>query len=167
MYLFLNITTIIVFIISLFLNTDILGYTNTTPFSFRITYIFAHANIFHLVGNIYSLYIFKKLFDPTKLNTYLIISTLSAIIATYGTEQSLPTVGISAIIYALLGIYYAQHTSKRAIIYILTIFVLNYLPYIIGLPFNAHLHTLSFTYTYIPTLIYTQWKKRKTQLLAL
>lgn len=105
-YLFV-LSFIIVFI---FFDTSI-GYTTSSPIYTHITYIFQHVSILHLTFNSFaflSMYISlerflsKWVFLPITFTIGIVVPSLDIMIRQV---NELPTVGASAVIYAMIGLY--------------------------------------------------------------
>lgn len=126
-----------------------LGFTEHSTWQ-RFTYMFSHANIIHLTLNWLAFYV---LAEYVKLTPFLFTPYIIAVLATFGSEMSLPTVGLSGVCYAMLGTscYYAEGTSRWRII-IAFIFSNGFM--LIGGHINVILHTLCFVYSIITSYIY-------------
>jgi membrane associated rhomboid family serine protease len=149
--------SIIVFVASLFLDTNILGYHESSSWYTRFTYIFASTNILHLAINLYAYSVFNKVFQKLFIPNHKYIAFIVAILATFGTEQSLPTVGLSGVVYAMLGITCAKVHTRQMILSMLVVLAINVISFFFGQS-NVFLHCLCFTYSLIISLIYENCK---------
>jgi membrane associated rhomboid family serine protease len=87
------------------------GYYKGSGIVSHIIYPFLHANIFHLLGNMLALYFMCR---HTKS---LFIAYIIAIISSFIAYSSLPTIGLSGVVYAcvgLLGFLPNKNISKAA-----------------------------------------------------
>jgi membrane associated rhomboid family serine protease len=97
-----------------FIFTDISGVSVDSGVLSHFTYQFMHANLLHLVLNIYPLFLLirllKQLVNPLflVLFTYM-VSVLTSFIAIYPT----PTVGASGVVYALLAVFLFYVKTKK------------------------------------------------------
>ena len=84
-----------------------LGYTTTSPFYTHWTFMFQHASIIHLVMNSLA---FIGMFRVMKsfINKYrlFLLIVLISFAASFLSECSLPTVGCSSMVYALIGLFF-------------------------------------------------------------
>lgn len=140
---------LMVYILSFFIDIKQAGYSLTSEFWTRFTYMFAHAGIFHLAINLLTIDILlHNLKRITNINILLCIAMIGAFLATFGSEMPLPTIGASGILYFLLGYYFARKWSSRLIIAALVIFTGNILSFHL---YNANLfvHLLSIMYGFL------------------
>ncbi len=97
---------VLVFIlVYLFFDTS-LGYTNTSPFYTHFIYLFQHASVIHLLLNSISFIVVCKLLERImKWRVFIPISFTIGVIASFFAMYELPTIGISSVIYAMIGLY--------------------------------------------------------------
>lgn len=149
--------SILIFFASLFVETNILGYHESSIWYTRFTYIFASTNILHLTINLYAYRVFDKVLQKLYIPNYKYIAFLVAVIATFGTEQTLPTIGLSGVVYGMLGITCAKVHNRQMILSMMVVLALNILSFFFGKS-NVLLHCLCFTYSLIISLIYENIK---------
>lgn len=132
-------------IVFAFFGTE-LGYTSTSAWHTHITYMFQHANIFHLVVNTLSfLFIWIELQKYMKqwliLPVFLIAFAVSFL---PNAMLILPTVGISGAIYAMVGMFLIQlKLSKGLVIYISSVTIALVASYFMhNTNFYIHLYCL-------------------------
>ena len=127
--------TIIALLIALYfiLDPHKAGYTHTSQLYTHITYIFAHANLFHLITNLIAFFFAWRIL--AKLNIIkesIITSLLSAILASFVhcslfiVHSKAPTVGASGAIYAMIAAPIAGILAKRLKITNRNLFVKSY-----------------------------------------
>lgn len=97
---------IIIFIAVFVMFDNSIGYTDTLPIWKHFTYVFQHAGFAHLIMNSVSFYFLWNALD-FYYSKYVIIAIayLSAVIMSFFTAYSLPVVGASGMIYAMLGMF--------------------------------------------------------------
>lgn len=115
----------------------------------HFTYVFSHANIFHLAVNSLAVW---YLFTSTKRIT---LAYIIAVICSFIAYSPLPTMGISSMLFALVGMNIFQYgkVKKRNVIFMTT-----YL--IVGLfisNINGLLHILSFCCGAFISIIVTKY----------
>lgn len=81
-----------------------LGYSLTSPLYTHITYSFQHASVLHLVFNSLAFIGFYRVLKNYIKYLFPII-VLIAICASFFSVYSLPTVGASGMVYAMMGMY--------------------------------------------------------------
>ena len=151
------IVSILIFFASLFVETNILGYHDSSIWYTRFTYMFASTNILHLAINLYAYSVFDKVLQKLYIPNYKYIAFVVAILATFGTEQTLPTIGLSGVVYGMLGITCAKVHNRQMILSMMVVIVLNVLSFFFGKS-NVLLHCLCFTYSLIISLVYENCK---------
>ncbi len=84
------------------------GYSLTSPWWTHVTYIFAHASILHLIINLIGFISIFKFLSKIESKMYLLVFSFSAaVIMSFFTEKELPTVGMSGVVYYLIGVFTA------------------------------------------------------------
>lgn len=153
----LYIVLIVVSIINVLMNgelTSAMGYYEGSDMITRVLYMFCHANIFHLIVNLYAIYkvrelsevlIEKRIGIKHMSNIVLVIAFAIGFLATFGSEGVLPTVGISGVISAYLGIVTVSLWNKYSWTFLITTLIFNLIAYFIGNS-NVMVHSLSFIY---------------------
>lgn len=103
-----------------------LGYTTHSAWHTHITYMFQHANLFHLVLNSMS-FVVLWIALQKHLKQWLILPVfLIAVIASFlpFVAFSEPTVGISGAIYAMLGVFIVyMPKNKNIILFLITLLI--------------------------------------------
>ena len=104
------------------------GYTAVSPLYTHVTYIFAHANMLHLAVNVVSFYYTYKILKRLNiLRVALVASFVSAILASFMPPCNfVPTVGASALIYAMLGAPLGGVLARRLVVTDKKLFVKTY-----------------------------------------
>jgi membrane associated rhomboid family serine protease len=94
-----------------------MGFSSSTHLYTHITYMFAHANLFHLATN---LIVFGCMFTVCdRLNIIketLVVSFISAVLSSFILMSDVITVGLSGFIYAMMSAPFAAIFSRRLII---------------------------------------------------
>lgn len=156
---------VLVFITSFFYDTSVLGYSESTGMINRVTYMFAHASLVHFIINMVS---FNMLARAIKGGRGVVIGVVSAAAATFGSEMSIPTVGLSGVIYAMLGYIFALNPRCKSynMALLLAVAVNIALSFIVSSS-NCTVHLLSLAYgvalTFIINKLYNYGKKCKFQ----
>lgn len=97
---------IVIFILVYILFGTELGYTNTSSIYTHFTYIFQHASVTHLIVNSISfIVVFTMLDKLTERRMFLPVSFIIGVLASFLAMYDIPTVGVSAVIYAMIGLY--------------------------------------------------------------
>ncbi len=85
-----------------------LGYTATSPWWTRVTYIFQHANLMHLLVNSVSFFfLFRALESMLRPRRITSTALTAAVAAAFLCVYDKPVVGASGMVYAMVGIYVA------------------------------------------------------------
>ena len=135
------------------------GITSTSPFYTHITYIFVHANFLHLAMNIFSLgFTLKLLKKMAGMKYYLLmtIGLISSFVASFISAEEVVTVGISGVIYALLGTYCYLRFDKLALKLLGTLTIINIIQYIFG-SINVKIHLFSLIFGFICTALWDSY----------
>lgn len=97
---------VLLFVTIFILFDNSLGYTRNSPFYTHFTYMFQHAGIVHLIINSFAFIgVFRMTEQFVKSWKLSVLAVLSAFAASFFSIYTVPTVGASALIYSMLGIY--------------------------------------------------------------
>lgn len=119
------------------------GYSASQVDEYRICYMFAHVNILHLGVNLFSYFILSRLLRGTVFSP---ICLAIGYLATFGTEMDTPTIGISAVCFAQMGIVSAyDYQFKWCQLMWVSCIILNSVGYAMG-TMNCYLHGVAFLY---------------------
>lgn len=105
----------------------------TIPF---ISFMFLHGGFWHLIGNIWFLYIFgdniEDHFGPIRYFVFYILCGLSSgiIHMIFNLKSNIPTIGASGAIAGVMGAYFILHPGSK----ILTLIPIIIFPYFVELP---------------------------------
>lgn len=144
---------IIVYLASLFCDTHMLGFSSSSGIWTRFTYIFAHTGLLHLLLNLISYRTFLTVMRKLGISRLLPVAFASAVIATFGSAQPLPTVGLSGVVYGMLGLTVSRVHGRRMIAALAVTALMNVVVLLFGHS-NVLLHLLSFIWSFIITSIY-------------
>jgi membrane associated rhomboid family serine protease len=100
---------VLIFILCfIFFDTDI-GYTWTSPWWTHLTYQFQHAAMIHLLINSLAFVGMFRLLEKF-VNRCLLAATVLALgfVASFLSMYDVPTVGASAMVYAMMGIFFSM-----------------------------------------------------------
>lgn len=159
---------ILIFVYILFGNE--LGYTKVSPIYTHITYIFQHASILHLIFNSLAFIgIYTSLERLVNRWIFLSISFFVAVITSFGAMYDKPTVGLSSVVYSMIGLYIGiTLISKKAKIADTQKYLLFIVCIIISLTIsyfkdnsNFILHLYCLFCGLIISVQYTIWRNRK------
>lgn len=163
---------ILVFIIIYILFGIELGYTNTSPLYTHITYIFQHASILHLIINSISfIVVFTMLDKLTERRMFLPVSFTIGVLTSFLAMYDIPTVGVSAVIYAMIGLYIGLTLFYKDIkIADTRKYLLNICIITIGLTIsmirtnsNFHIHIISLILGFLISLLLSFKSNTKTK----
>lgn len=101
------------------------GVSSTSPWWTHFTYHFFHGNLIHLLSNVYAIWfcVNKKRFTIiTLLSAYLLSVAASFIVG-----SPIPIVGLSGMIFVILGINLSSVPTKINIVYMLAILIVGYI----------------------------------------
>jgi len=159
---------ILAYITSYSIDLRPLGFSSTTGFCFeRITYMFVHIKLAHLLINLFSFNaLFRILSKTIRANVLFTAMILAAVAATFGSEGVLPTVGASGVVFFLFGVYSVLYFSKPLLLFILADAVLNVVSFYFA---NTNIYVHAFSYAYGIAFIllfkayYRKWPHKSTQ----
>lgn len=122
-----KITLIAILTITFFLGIpcEEFGVSSTSPWWTHFTYHFFHGNLIHLLSNVYAIWfcVDKKRFTiKTLLSAYLL-----SVVASFIVRSSIPIVGLSGMIFVILGINLSSVPTKINITYMLAILIIGYI----------------------------------------
>lgn len=84
------------------INPADIGYSSDSPFHYRLWYLFFHANFIHLACNCYALY-FCLNFRLLKPVILIPVLYSIAVLSTFPIQTVIPTVGVSAAVFGMVG----------------------------------------------------------------
>lgn len=103
---------IVAFIVATLLKVS--GYSDASPLWAHFIYMFPHSGLIHLLINSIAYFsLFKFLQQIYNKWFLLIIPYATAIIMSFFASYSLPTIGASGMVYAMLGFYIATVINGR------------------------------------------------------
>ena len=83
-----------------------LGYSKISSLHTHFTYVFQHANVFHLIVNSLSFLSLYKAIKGIPAYRFLSVSYIIAVIASFLSEKDIPTIGASGLIYSMAGVFF-------------------------------------------------------------
>lgn len=102
----------------------------------HITYCFAHGNAIHLLVNCYMLSLFA-VNGYHDFNRVAVIGFLTACVASLACVGTIPTIGLSGVIFAIYGLLVARYPCKRDLIVSAICLAVGFIP-----PMNGMLHVV-------------------------
>lgn len=163
-----NILFIACYLFSFIGDVSVFGYSYTSDFITRISYMFAHRSFIHFALSMFAFNYMAHQLKKTN-RTYLIwVAMLIAFISTFGSEEMMVTIGSSGLLYALVGFPYAMAIIRKSLnlnngIILAIIILSNIAYYLLGKPINVLLHLYSFLYAFLFTLIIELWQRTKNK----
>lgn len=141
-----------------YFDLSFLGYTEHSPVWTCATFSFVHANVWHLLLNIYTFHAFYR--RLTHLHPCFMavavfsVPFLAAVISRMWVPFSLPTVGASACVFMLVGMFTAEYTIQTRVRY----YSILALSFVVQLFFwnkvNVCVHFVSFILGFIAAKLY-------------
>lgn len=124
----------------------------------RFVYMFAHANGIHLFINVLTFFTLTQYMNGTLLQ-YTPFAI--AVLATFGSENDMQTVGLSGVLYAMLATcaYYFDKYRWKIILGAISVNAF----YMIFGNVNVILHSLCFLYSLIITFLYERFYQNRFQ----
>lgn len=95
---------VIAFIATYLLGDLSLGYTSSSPLYTHFTYMFQHAGVLHLILNSLTFIGYYRVVSKHMRYTALVI-LLIGFYSSFFSEHTLPTVGASSMVYAMIGMF--------------------------------------------------------------
>lgn len=129
--------------------SPILGVSTTSYWYTYFTFSLVHANLFHIVTNSFAFVCNWRIIK--KLNMYLVIPMMLFIPAVSAllSVKNIPTVGLSAVVYTMIGIITTLYQNKKAKYKLETIIIFSF---IVTYVFAPHINTLIHIYSYFIAL---------------
>ena len=147
---------------SWFFDVRMLGFSESSEFWTRFTYLLAHVGVIHMFLNILFIDLLlsnlRRWIYPDRL---LAVAVTGAVLATFGAEASLPTIGASGVLYFILGAYTAYRFNAAVLFSVTMIALLNVFILSAGTT-NVAVHALGFIYGLLFALTHTILTKIKT-----
>lgn len=158
----ISILALFVWIASYWLDTSILGYSDTSKIYTRLTYVFAHSSFWHMIMNVITLNLLMNTAKKIHLKLPLLVSYISAVIGTVFATYSIPTVGLSGICFALLGAILVKVHNKEFLISVGVVLIAQAITFIVNSNVNVLLHISSLIIGFITTyLLHYDYKRTK------
>lgn len=149
------------YVLSIGTDASYWGYSTTSEWWKRFTYMFFHGNFLHLAMNCFGLWAFISVMErETVFNQrFLLLSALAiGFLGTYGSEYPTPTIGISGAVFALLGMRVYYYRERMWVICVLGVMVAQ-----IIYPFfsivNTKIHCMCVIYGIVLMFIISKVKK--------
>ena len=139
----ISILALLVWITSYWVDTSILGYSDTSKIYTRLTYIFAHSSFWHMIMNVITLNLLMSTAKKIHLKLPLLVSYISAVIGTVFATYSIPTVGLSGVCFALLGAILVKVHNKEFLIAVGIVLITQTITFMVNSNVNVLLHISS------------------------
>ena len=149
----ISILALLVWIASYWVDTSILGYSDTSKAYTRLTYIFAHSSFWHMILNVITLNLLMNTAKKIHLKLPLLVSYISAVIGTVFATYSIPTVGLSGMCFALLGAILVKVHNKEFLISVGVVLIAQAITFIVSSNVNVLLHISSLIIGFIITYL--------------
>lgn len=164
----INIVCVLMYVFSFWLDTSVFGYSQTTGVTERVTYMFAHSSLLHLVGNLVAFNLLWSALEKINLRWGVIVSFVAAILATWLSEMSVPTVGLSGVCFAMVGVMATRLYGNGDFMFALLTIALAQVAICIWGTSNVLNHAASFAIALLLTIIinsisYHYGKERKNR----
>jgi membrane associated rhomboid family serine protease len=139
------------YIIHFFCDLTAFGYTQNSPLYTRCTYMFIHLGIIHIACNITAFYYcFKALQQALNQFIIAIAMTAGAYLASFGSEQQMPTIGLSTAVMFIFGALALMFPSKQMMKATIALAAFSILQYAItvltDININLKAHLYAFLY---------------------
>lgn len=139
----------LIFVLVYILFGNELGFSDTSPVWTHFTYSFQHAGLVHLIAN--SLAFILTFGVMEKFVSWKILFPViyaCAVIASFFSENTIPTIGASGMVYALFGmetviVFLSRSTKKQKSIFFVSISLMLLLSFL-NVNSNFMVHLLSF-----------------------
>lgn len=124
------------------------GYSDTTDYINRFLYMFYHSNILHLAFNCIAVFsLIEAISNETIFGRWFIIlsSVVIGFLGTFGSECELPTIGMSGVAFALIGMRTYYYRNRLWVIVVIETLLLQIIvPFFTSI--NVQVHSLCFIY---------------------
>lgn len=145
----MNFILILIYVYSLgeCLNTKVLGYSINSPLWTLFTFNIVHISFIHLlINSIVFISYWKILKEFINKYVFTLMVILIPAISAYLSFPSIPTVGASAMIYTMTGIYMYMIPIKKYIL--IQMWVMIILSFVFTILFAPHVNTLIHIYSF-------------------
>lgn len=122
-----------------------LGYTNNSGWLSHFTYMFQHSNIIHLLLNSFSFLVVWIALQRFVKQVYILPVFIIAFAASFLPYASYvePTVGVSGVVYAMMGMFVLYLKNKGLVIFLLSVLITLIVSYFVpNSNFFLHLYCL-------------------------
>lgn len=157
----ISILAIVVWVASFWIDTSVLGYSDTSKSYTIFTYVFAHTSFFHLLMNLISLNLLMRVAKKIYLKYPLLVAYIASVIGTLFSTYALPTVGLSGVCFALLGAILVKIHNKEFLISVGVVLVSQIITLFVTSKINVSLHLSSFIIGFLITYFLHYDKRTK------
>jgi membrane associated rhomboid family serine protease len=133
-----------IYAVSFFTDTTVLGATSMSPWYCYVTYNFIHVNILHLAVNSLFLYLYWKRIYFIPLRVRLVMVATIPVISAALSARTMPTIGISAVVMTIAGMYVAWFPHKLMARTVAIFTVSSLLTFFFAPHINTSIHVYSF-----------------------
>jgi membrane associated rhomboid family serine protease len=149
------------YVLSIGTDASCWGYSTTSEWWKRFTYMFFHGNLFHLAMNCFGLWAFVSVIEKETVfsQTFILLSSLViGVLGTFGSEYPIPTIGISGAVFALLGMRVYYYRERMWVICVLGVMMAQIIyPFFSSV--NTKVHCLCVVYGIALMFIISKIKK--------
>jgi membrane associated rhomboid family serine protease len=139
---------ITVWCFSWFVDVKELGFTADSHLLTRFTYMFTHVRFMHLFLNLLTIDLLLSTAFTQGYSKLLPAAIIGAVLATFGSEMSMPTIGASGVLYFLIGEVSARKWSLNVLFLIAVLITVNVM-YYLKTNTNTIIHALCFVYGFV------------------
>lgn len=135
---------VVVYVLSFWFDTSLFGYTTSTPFVCRITYMFAHNGLLHLLGNLLAFNLLCRAANRLGIKGGALLAFVAAFVATWVSAYAVPTVGLSGVCFGLVGVLTPRLLNNREFVWSLMLVALLQVVLFCFTSVNVANHAFSF-----------------------
>ena len=126
-------------------NPSHLGFTSSSPRWTHLTYPFVHVSVIHLAVNLTAL---LALWNGRHMNRFLLLALayLAAVSSSLFFMKDIPTLGMSGIVFGMVGLKYATAITERNTLYAAVMLAAGCIP--VGMNITVHMLSFLFGFTF-------------------